>query len=550
MADDHLARLCFEGTGSTGDYTPHAFSLRLTGRERPADHIVYLHEVHHAGLNDMTAWGSALHVLARLPGDADPRFEQLLDACRTTHESLATYASVQLATARHGDLGHLLAAYPDYVPLYEATRNLVSGVPGANRRQQVVTALARLCMQTPVLDEMTSAGLGEFKLAALREVDRPDGRWRWFLRQGPSQITDAAQSADRATTEAYGPGVLEADGPGGDLYTATDRSHDEAWDLWEATAYAALRTALDATRARTMEINGHRRGTAELIALAEAAHGDLGLRAEMTDGQRRDDAAIASSVLQQVRHELAGGTRHRATLLTDAGPDRVVALAAEQPPPGDEPVLVLHARTPRRLAALFRWSDGLPEQLRTGEPVVAVRLIGDDGEPDGVVAHAVLPGLDDLAQLHRHWAGRGPLTSCVSAAAAADGDWAQRWLPALAAVGPLFLLVDVEPDRFVPGWARTGGEVAMIGLDLNDTGGRRTALLLTPDGGRVWWLTLATNDITVQLLREYVVAQPGLRLRSVPELFEGIGSAATAVITSLLATESFTSFDALGSPHA
>ena len=47
---DHLARLCMDGIGSTGRYTPYAFDLRLLGTEQAADHIVYLHEVHHAAL--------------------------------------------------------------------------------------------------------------------------------------------------------------------------------------------------------------------------------------------------------------------------------------------------------------------------------------------------------------------------------------------------------------------------------------------------------------------------------------------------------------------
>src|SRR5271170_7414112 len=130
---DHLARLCLEGPGSSGHYTPHAFSLRLRGVNQSMDHVVYLHEVHHAALNDVTAWGTALHVYARLPGDDGQRFGSLLGACRTTHESLATFASVQIASARHGSLESVLAVYPSYVPLYDTMVRLFAAVPGTNR---------------------------------------------------------------------------------------------------------------------------------------------------------------------------------------------------------------------------------------------------------------------------------------------------------------------------------------------------------------------------------------------------------------------------------
>ena len=101
MTDDHLARLCFDRpAGSAGHYTPHAFGLRLSGSEQRVDHVVYLHEVHHAALNDMTAWGSLLHLYARLPEHRGEDFGRILDACRTLHESYATYGSVGIASAR------------------------------------------------------------------------------------------------------------------------------------------------------------------------------------------------------------------------------------------------------------------------------------------------------------------------------------------------------------------------------------------------------------------------------------------------------------------
>ena len=49
--------------------TPGSFTER--GTDVTAGRAVHLHEAHHAALNDSTAWGSALHILARLPDVSD-----------------------------------------------------------------------------------------------------------------------------------------------------------------------------------------------------------------------------------------------------------------------------------------------------------------------------------------------------------------------------------------------------------------------------------------------------------------------------------------------
>jgi hypothetical protein len=528
-----------EGSGSTGQYTPHAFDLRLLGTEQAADHIVYLHEVHHAALNDVTAWGTALHVYARLPGGG-PLFTTLLDASRTVHESLATFASVEIATARHGALDQVLAAYPRYVPLYEATKRLTALVEGPNRRQQIAMALARLCMQTPVLDAIAEDGVDDFQLAALRELDRPDARWAWFLRRGPGPVAAAARAADQAVIGEYGPAVLDTDGPASDLYTATDRSHDAAWDSWEAAAYEHLRMAIADAGVGTLPLTGHQDGTARLLELLDAEYGDLGLRAEMSDTQRRDDAELAASVLQQVRHDLAGGQRYRALLLPPMDVGELVHLLADCPVAGGRPAMIVDARPADRLTALYRWP---PSSER---PSVAVRLMVDaDDEP--AVGHIPLADPAQLSRLVEAWGDRGEFLVCAGASCLAEPEFASKWLN--GAPRPIFMLVDIEPARFVPRWAAEGRTVVAVPLQVNDTGGRRSALLFTADAGQVWWLTVA-DDVTVRLMIEYLRGHLGAAIRVDPDALGEIREAAIVVITHVLATESFTSFDALGSPSA
>lgn len=110
---DHLAGLLFTGEGlSSGSYTPAGYQLRLAGLDQTTDRVVHAHETHHAALNDSTAWGTALHVYARLPAAFRDTFGKLLDRCRTTHESYATFGSVNMLRMLDRDARDVLAVYP------------------------------------------------------------------------------------------------------------------------------------------------------------------------------------------------------------------------------------------------------------------------------------------------------------------------------------------------------------------------------------------------------------------------------------------------------
>lgn len=542
MTDDHLTRLCFGAeVASGGHYTPESFTVRLAGIEQRVDHVVYLHEVHHASLNDMTAWGSLLHLFARLPEHGGERFEALLDGCRTTHESYATYGSVGIASARHGDLADVLAAYPEYVPLYRATERLAAPTPGRNRRQLVVSALARLCMQVPVLDLLVDHGASGFRLTALREIDRPDGRWAYFLRRGGEAVAVAAAAADRAVRAAFGSDALTSDGAHGDLYDSTLRTHDRAWDLWESTAYEHLRRLLTGAGAGTLDMDGHTEGTATALTALESEYGPLGLRAGYPDGARQDDGMLASSVIQQVRHDLVEDP-YSAVFLPTPAPETLAELVRVTQPDGPGRALLVHVRPGRQLARLYRWPLDEPP---SGGPVAAVRVVTDGDAGDSVVAHAVLSDPTSTVATVAAWQGPGPVLACISASCLADTEWTARWFGELSAAVPVFVLVDVEPERFVPRWAREGRQVRAAGIDIDNAGAQRTALVIAAGEGAIVWLVLA-DDVTVNLVIGYLRAQISDRLAVTADWFEPIRSDTVAVITHLLATESFTSFDAMG----
>ena len=155
---DHLAALFFSPAAPAGQgtYQPGRFDLRLRGDAGLGDRLVHYHEAQHVTLTASTAWGAALLVTAQMPG-WQPLFSQLLDRCRTTHESFATYLSCSVVAIGSGWPDTALAAYPDYAVFVARLRRLLAPVSGEQRRALAVTAIARACMQTPILDQMIAS---------------------------------------------------------------------------------------------------------------------------------------------------------------------------------------------------------------------------------------------------------------------------------------------------------------------------------------------------------------------------------------------------------
>ena len=192
---DHLAALCMAGVaGSFGAYTPERVTLTLGGDDPATDQIVYLHEAHHAALNDSTAWGTALQVLAALSAPQRASFAALLNVCRAPHEAYATFAAVNVVGAHYRGARQVLDHYPGYVRLYEVLCALVDGAGGPHRRYLAATAAARLTMQTPILETMLSDPALLVTLGDIRLIDTPNGRWRWLTRSGAPHLARAVQA--------------------------------------------------------------------------------------------------------------------------------------------------------------------------------------------------------------------------------------------------------------------------------------------------------------------------------------------------------------------
>ncbi len=537
---DHLRRLSFDGEGaSRGSYTPERTDLHLVGTDRLQHVVVRMHEAHHIALNDSTAWGTALHVVGRLGAGHDAAFLALLDMARVTHESFATFASVSVALAQHADAADVLATYPAYVPLYRATCRLLAPVAGEHRRYLMATALARVAMQTPIVEALAE-DLATPPTEPPRWLDTPDGRWRWLMRSGGAVVAEAAAVADDVVRGRGEEGALAAD-ERGDAEGAADDDWDEAWGAWEAAAYEVVAAALGAVGATVLAYDGHQEATRVLVDLGAALRPDLGLRADALDGAP-DDRALAGATIAGVRlhhaPDLWGGR------LFPVATEEVVA-HREGHVVGGRPTLVLDARLATRLARLFRWpADEAAQLLAERGARVDVRLVGDDDGED-VILHSPLPVPSAATELIAGWDGRGPVLSVVGVSCLADRDWSAAWWDGLAGETSIVMLVDVALDHFVGSWSRDGRTVAATQIAIADAATHAVhGLVMAPEGSSVRWLYLG-DEVSTSLLRYQLGTTPGVRVVDDPGLPEREGTWLQVVVTHLLATESFTDLDGL-----
>ncbi len=536
-SSDHLAALAFRGsTGAAGRYRPQRFDLRLTGTDEIADRLTYIHETHHASLNDSTAWGALLHVVARIPPAGGPDYEPLLDACRLIHESYATYASLSIVEAHLGLQPAALDAYPEYLPLQQRLARLVSVAGGPQRRYLLATAIARVCMQSPVLEHVAQHGLAGFRLSELRSVDTPDGRYRAIVRADGAMLAEAAAAGDRAAGLSL-PQLTVIDGLDAD--EASRDEHDDMWGRWETAAYDVIASALRELGATPLEYNGHQQWTDVVLAGAEERWGHLGLKAAMPLAPVSDDRGIAEAMLAQVRHELVDPP-YRARVL-DVELDDIAELAAEHAAIGGQPVLIVDVRLADRLLDSYRWDpEGSLGRTERG-PVVGIRLIGPSEHGGSEIVFVPIPTMESLVRIVERWAGRGPALATVTASCLIDLDWQREWWRPLGELLRTVMLIDIEPARLTKSWAASGEPVRMATISVQDTSAEWHAVALQVPGSDVLWLGIG-DQITANFLRHSVSG--AIAVQADTAFLTEWSEPLRIALTHLLATETF--FDYAG----
>jgi len=508
---DHLAALFFTPAAPAGRgiYLPGRFDLRLRGDADLGDRLVHYHEAQHVTLTASTAWGAALLVAAEAPG-WQRLFGKLLDRCRTTQESFATYLSCSIVAIGFGWPDATLAAYPDYAVLADRLHRFLAPVSGEQRRALAVTAVARACMQTPILDRMIASWPEALAMGSLSRLDVPDERLEHLLKD-PDLPATAGAAADAAVTGRFGTTAFDADraGDGG----ALDDVHDPAWALWEDTVFDRVSGELSAAGAVVLGSNDHLDAAAELAALVVRAV--PGSRLTVDAAPDAVDRRLTGIVLSHARLWLSK-MRLPGRLVTigdDVDRDEAVRVADATSRLEGRPNLVLSARLPARLLAGYEYDKTGAEALSAlREPVVGVRSLADDGAGTDAVWFARLPRPADAAALTTAWGGRGDLSCCVAASCLAHDRWREAWLPALLEAGPLVWLIDVGVSSLAREFC-SGSAVHGLYLDLGPSPfGVRRGVVFKVAGGVGVWLAIA-DEAGIEMLVQEVAGLPGIDLQ-------------------------------------
>ena len=523
-------RLFLTGSdGPSGWATPQEMRLRLTRTDEVADAFTHVHEAHHLALNDSTAWGSLLHLVAAAEAHFGTALGSWVEECRVIHESYATFAALSIVEARFGPQPELLRLWPDYLAYLDLMQGLVESAGGPQRRYLLATVLARLCLQCPVGAALLESGPENLVPGSLRSIDRPDGRFRLLTACPPQLLADACAAGDRSA-----PGVARADIDGADPFDLTADDLDSCWRDWEVAAYDVLASALRDAGADVLDYDGHLELTNEMISTVEEAAGPLDLRGQGVEDPRQSDLELACSVLAITREDLVDTPYRARAIEVDIGD--VVDLVADHSRVGGIATLVVSALLPERLEAMYRWEE--PPVSDIGDGVVfGVRLIEarDDGE--SLIVWVPIAS-DDLPLVLERWGERGPAIALVTTGCLIDETFQRSTLAVLKATVPTFLRVDVPPDRLLPSWTRSGDPIRIANIVVEDTSGDWQAIMFVAGDEQLRWIVVGT-EATVGLYRQSLETGPVGTL----DLGDDWSAPLEAALTATLALETSLSFD-------
>lgn len=532
-----------DGQRSKGHFGRDRLTLDLVGDSVVEHHVAHLHEVMHKALNEDTSWGAALQLLdAFEPWSAWAR--EFRDVSRIVHESFATYMSVLLASSAFPEAWRVLDEYPRYRQLFTRVEGLLSGVAGDHRKYFVCTAVARVCMQSPVLEVLAETFPSTPSLSFCPTVDRPDARFAWILQRGLPELIEVVRSADAELEDRLGVTLDDLD----ERIVAENDLLDEGWSRWEAVIFDYLAGLLSELGAVVTAPNSHLEGSRRLVDLMHATGADVDVRVAHSSSRQRTDLEDSVSTLSRTRYNLRPDLRRGVVGLVGPSVDisDVVALTQATSTVGGVAELVVHARRAPTIAATFEWDSRSSERIASfGErAAVAVRAVVNESEisDELLVHHAVLGSANDLVCLLDEWGDRGPAAFCASVSSFRDDEFGNQWLAAVSNRLPVVLLLDVgltsllgEGSLFPP-----GAEVHLRELGIGSPVYR--GLQWHVNGQAHVGLFLGDN-LGVQLVRGQIIDAVGDGLQAADTDWSQWDTTITAVIRSVLATESSIGFD-------
>lgn len=529
-----------ESETSSGWYSPLGYRVWPRGDDLAEHHVMHLHEIHHKVLTDDTAFGSLVHVASRHEG-WESLLTGLFDACRTVHESFASFMSLSLAASRHANVETVLSRYPAYMPLARRLARFLEEVPASHRRELAATGVARWSMSAPVLEVAAAAYPRVLTLADLPAGMRPDHRFRMILALSREHVGEAVRAADAEFELACG---LDVDGMGVDV---EDASLDAAWGVWEDAFVGTLvNSSPRLSTLPTSPRDGHLEA-ADALVDAAAAHGvHLELPRAAGDTDALSDVESVQRLLQAVTLPLRASPwpGALASAGTDVDVEAVLALSAA----GTRPHLVVHARRACDLSRTFAFEpDDLERLPHQAVPVFAARNLVEDGARGDLILHTVFDDPTSLADASQVWAGRGVAAVCLTASCFVEASWQDEWYEELRS-WPKVVWVDMGLSVMASQRGLLGGTDAVHGTYMGLGRADVSALVWHVEGHPHVMLALG-DDLMLQLVAGQLSDLVGERLVMEEADWSEWTEVLSAVASTVLATEPFLRFDGAALPE-
>lgn len=267
-------------TGASGWFDHHRWWIDLATADDRESELATAHESNHRQLAYSTTFGILSLVLDELASERPgshlrATVEDLVSCSERTHECFATWASV-VSLGRGADT---LEDHPQYLQYFRAGEHLVALLAHPYLQIHGLHAVARACMQPPVIIEAVAAGLTDVTLADLPSRLRPDTRFQ-YLRRGPFTWSGAAPALetllrdDSVLAELVGRHQLTAE-----MFSPANHG---TWQHLNELLYAHVAGHLNDAGYPTMGHNDH---LAEASTLLDEA-------ARLNEGKRLSVAAV------------------------------------------------------------------------------------------------------------------------------------------------------------------------------------------------------------------------------------------------------------------
>ena len=410
------------GQGSYNSFDRWSTSLRGNAGSAGA-RLVTVHEALHAALNDTTAFGVLMAACAVLGQSAGGQHELTLKAlvgqCRGVHEAFATYQSLWLVVA--GDMS-CLSGYPQYLRWYKDASDLIPLPDHTRRKEMMLEAAARVCMQAPVLTRLTGHASVPADAWAVPAGERPDERFALLHRVADARFwTRAWEECAAVVSDTPLWAALEASDRDVSLRPETyGDAFDEPLAACAHLLYSSVAALLAKHGLATLDYDGHRSYLAEVIAAVEreapAARGMLlassderGVREETFEMWRRERLVLRERPHPAVVHQFEDVLRGRQmTVLLSGGGERMHVFASVRPA--------------HRLLEQFAMGHADTSWLasRGSSPIVTVRSLPNDIDR---VELTVVDNPSELSRLAAALPGSLAVHANISLACLGDVKW-------------------------------------------------------------------------------------------------------------------------------